>query len=469
MKFSAVIIYACLVALSIFFPAGLRAETPSVFETEERTFKIRGEVQAGYEYRDRDPHTGVYDPTGAAQGFNLRQTTLTIEKLFPDSGFLGRVRLQVMRNDEINTAGAGRSNPYLLFVRQAWLGYQLNNIFRTVIGIQEVPMDYSMIRQTWALNYVLVEPHESLKITESRSAAGVGIQGNWDHYINFNAMIANPEPEFQTHGTISNGYDVMARFSAVPTGRIGRFHFGFHFFYRLKNALAYSQSECLEGRSTCLKDDNNAATLLRIQASANRDRIFGSEFTFRLNAGEDSGAGFSAGSYWIENPGGRITDSLHPFDAPTYRPAADGNVIFAYFRTAFRGASIYYRIQSGTGNTGFLTATRTHRNIYSAYFDEKGMPRQFSDINYEDRSFFKKEIYGIEYRLAERWSISIGLENTRLYNNTGEEEKVYVDANGRQRSRTEFIQQFLPGGMSEGITPYRANAKQYFIRTSLVF
>ncbi len=461
---------AVLFLYLIAFPGSFNAENLRSEGGEDRNFRIRGEIQSGYEYRDRDTHTGVYDTDGQSQGFNLRQTSITVEKLIPESHLVARARFLVTRADAVNEdAGAAKSNPYVLYARQAWIGWQFNSVLRGVLGIQEVPMDYSMIRLCWALNYVLPEPHESMRITDSRSAAGIGMQANWDHFINFNVMIANPEPEFQAHGTQSNGYDAMARFSAVPTGRIGRFHFGFHFFYRWKNILGITRGECQEGRSNCLRDDGNALTLRNIEPHSNQDRIYGTEFTYRQNPSVDSGIGFSLGGYVIENPGGKIVDSLHPFNMSVYRPPAEGQVVFMYLRTGFRNFTLFYRYQAGTGSTGYLTAARSHINLIQANFDEQGRLRTPGTTLYGDRSFFKKDLYGMEYRLDERWSFSIGLENTRLFGATGEEDKVYVDPSGRQRTQDDFRSQFLPGGPAQGITPYSRNSRQYFLRTSIVF
>ncbi len=455
--------FLCAFGLPL-FALPLRAET-LLDPTGQKTFRVRGEVQGGYEHRDRDPHSGVYDQ-GADQGWTLGRSNLTFEKLIPEAGLLGRVRVLSMRAEELDTSATSRSNPYVLRAQQAWLAKQITPEVRIVGGLQESPMDYAMTRLTWDLDYVMLAPFDTLGLTGGRSMAGLSVQGNWDHFVNFNAAVANPEGETESRSAGSTGYDGLFRFSLVPTGRIGRFHFGFHIYYRWKNMFPQKQSECLEGKSDCQKSDNDAATILKSDPGTNRDRLYGTEFTFRLNTASDSGVGFSTGGYWIRDPGGRRRDVLHPEYGDQWTPLARGQAVFVYLRGVMFGAAVFYRRDVGSGNSFRLEATAVDTGIGGAYFKPDGTPR--TRPAYADQSYFFRDVYGFEYRVSERWRVAFGVETRRLFDSTGEEKKTYIDPAGRERTVDEYRNQFT-SGQGEGIAVYRTFTRQYFIRTSVEF
>lgn len=439
-------------------------------------FRMQVFINPAYENRDRDTHSGLgLKSPDDSYGFVLRRSTVRISKIWEDSGIEAVLQGDVIRNHNLSRDTAldngTKNDPYLFFVSNAYaqksfVTGEVSHYFR--LGIQDVPSFYLNSFRDKTYHFMTAMP-ETLRFTPDVHDAGFSYILKYQ-FFTMQWMIANGEGALQAQGKDSSGLDLLGRISFEPANG-GLIHVAGHLFYRRANIGGFSGNECREGQTPCLASDQNAATNLEKDLRSIRDQYFGAEGVvsiteyFRMNFG-----GFLLKDY------GGVTQDLIPGRSVSYSPDLTGYAKFAGFSAGRTWLKFSLRYDTGTGTTGFLTATQSRRLGLSPYLDQPAAGATSPALqllspgsyNFEDKSRYQRFVVALDFEIFSGARVAFGAETFIFSDRNGSPGKSYVDVLGMERTQNEFLNQFRYQG-SQGISEFSRDSVHWFLRGGIWF
>lgn len=440
-------------------------------------FKIRAFVNPGLESRDKDSQSGIGPPVGDdGSGFVLRRSNVTVEKQWSDSLMKAVLGADVIRNHRLSkdTAvdGGKKADPYLMYVSSAFVqkNFYIGPMYSGIrFGIQEAPYMYSEKKGGDITDHVMAPVPEDLRFTPDRSDLGLSLIGLGE-WISFQFMIANGEGALRAQGDESYGFDAIGRISFLWSGDDAlRFHG--HLYFRKANVAGYAGNECREGKGLCLSSDNDLNTNLSKDLRSLRDDYYGAEGV----AGWKKKFSLPFGVFFVRDYGGRITD-LAPGRSIAYDPDRTGRAFYLGLSAGTENLQVFTRVVEGTGSSGRLSGTTSRVNIVQAALvqpapglasPEIGL-RSFDAVSYQNRSSFRRWIFGVDFALSSASRIAFGVEYFTFRTASGDPGRIYVDPLGSERTRAEYLDQYRLG-RPQGISELSANPRHYYVRAGIRF